>query len=154
MLADLKTVEDKLYQPDALDAFMNVTFPSTQKHSVHDLIKQLNKATKKETRDRIKYCFSKIGQSHRYKDLLLSCLCQQAGISLMDSDQKKEFGKYVKSEYSEEFFTLLQKKPEDVLIVLQEDKEMLPVLLQLVSCEHGIKLVKLFSSFYEVEKPA
>ena len=79
MLADLKTVEDKLYQPDALDTFMNVTNESIQKHSVHDLIKQLNKATKKETRDRIKYCFSKIGQSHRYKDLLLSCLCQPAG---------------------------------------------------------------------------
>ena len=50
-----------------------------QKHSVHDLIKALNKAGKKETRDRIKYCFSKVGQSDHYKDLLLCCLAQQAG---------------------------------------------------------------------------
>lgn len=79
MLGDLKTVEDKLYQPEALDTFLQVSFSLSQKHSVHDLIKLLNKATKKETKDRIRYCFSKVASSHRYKDLFCACLTEEEG---------------------------------------------------------------------------
>ena len=40
---------------------------SMQKYKVHDVITQLNKSTKKETRDRIRYFFSKLSQSAQYK---------------------------------------------------------------------------------------
>lgn len=47
MLADLKILEDKLYLGQALDDFCQVKYSITQKYSVHDVIRQLNKATKK-----------------------------------------------------------------------------------------------------------
>jgi hypothetical protein len=59
----------------------------------------------------------------------------------------------VASEWSEEYFTLLQRKPEDVLLAIETNPVLLPTLLKLVSCQHGIKLVNLFSSFYQGPGP-
>ena len=44
---------------------------------------------------------------------------------------------------------MLVNKPEDILQIIDHDEEMLPVLVKLVSYEHGIKLIKLFKHLYE-----
>lgn len=35
-----------------------------------------------------------------------------------------------------------------MLLVIQNDKEMLPILLRLIAYEHGIKLIKLFAKLF------
>lgn len=78
MLTDLKLLEDKLYFPDALEEFNQVPSALSQKYPTHELIKQLNKASKKETRDRIRRYLSKLAASNRYRDFLFACLCEES----------------------------------------------------------------------------
>lgn len=77
MLADLKVLEDKLYYPDTLRQFNEVPLHIFQKYPPHEVIKQLNKASKKETRERFRRYLSKLASSDHYRDLLLACLAEE-----------------------------------------------------------------------------
>lgn len=48
-----------------------------QKYPTHELIKQLNKASKKETRERITRYLSKLSASNHYRDYLFACLSEE-----------------------------------------------------------------------------
>lgn len=76
MLADLKLLEDKLFFPDALENFNEVAPLPIQKYPTHELIKQLNKASKKETRELIRRYLSKLASSNHYRDFLFACLAE------------------------------------------------------------------------------
>jgi len=65
------------------------------------VIKLLNKSTKKETQDRIKYYFSKIAQSNHYKQFLEASLAEEKCKFELNIEARKEFIKYVSSEHSE-----------------------------------------------------
>lgn len=70
MLTDLKTVEDSLFTQASIAEFYTL-------HDVFEVIAFLNKAKKQETKDRIKYLFSKTSQtSPEYKMLLHAPLTQ------------------------------------------------------------------------------
>lgn len=66
-----------------------------------------------------------------------------------NAEKKTEFAKYLKSDNCEEYFELLQKKPADLIQILDSNIGVAQALFALVySPTYGIKMIKLFSEFY------